>query len=295
MHSYSQKVEIKGIILNSENKKPIPYANIGVIESQKGTSSHKDGIFSLTLDEKDLKYRIHISCLNYRDTIIDIRLLNHNKTNVISLTPVEYDIPEVIIRPSTKITEIVVNKLVRRKIHGGLLCNNIPIIHARHFPYSDKYEAIDKVKTIQICFRKHDVPKETIFQIRIYEMDTISKTPGKDLLLKPLIVTAKRGKINTYNIEELGIRIPKEGIFIGVEWLIIPENHYISEVTYQNRKTHKMEQYGPKLGAHYNLTSSTWRYWAGKWEKFEQKIMFILPQVPERSMFDAAISITLGD
>jgi len=49
--AYSQKT-IVGKISNKTTHEPIPYANIGVVNSRAGTISNLDGSFSIILPEK---------------------------------------------------------------------------------------------------------------------------------------------------------------------------------------------------------------------------------------------------
>jgi hypothetical protein len=95
------------------------------------------------------------------------------------------------------------------------------------------------------------------------------------------------------DISKFNIRIPKDGIFVAVEWLIIEENTY-DWVTYNQLKIKKTEtKYGPILGANYHQESYTWLYWAGNWEKYERKVPMIHPKIKAGSYFDSAISLTL--
>lgn len=62
------------------------------------------------------------------------------------------------------------------------------------------------------------------------------------------------------------IRIPRSGIFIGVEWLIIPDNKYNIEII--NKKTNKKfkrEYYLPELAATKDTLFNALEYVRGTW------------------------------
>ena len=81
---FSQKGSFKGTLLDAKTREPVVYANISFLETTKGISSIEDGTFSMYIEQKYLNGKVHISCLNYKDTIIKASALN---TNVLFLKP----------------------------------------------------------------------------------------------------------------------------------------------------------------------------------------------------------------
>ena len=65
-----QQSIFKGKLADKISKEPVVYANISFFNSDKGISSQEDGTFRMYIDEKLLKSKIHISCLNYKDTVL---------------------------------------------------------------------------------------------------------------------------------------------------------------------------------------------------------------------------------
>ncbi|MEO9210022.1 MAG: hypothetical protein ABI208_02940 [Ginsengibacter sp.] len=69
-----------------------------------------------------------------------------------------------------------------------------------------------KIKQFNQC--KND------FRIRLLQFDTLTSSPGKDLVAENLIIPyAKLKKKNTLDVSTHHIIIPKEGLFMVIEWL----------------------------------------------------------------------------
>lgn len=287
-----ESINIKGKLLDSQTGEFVSFANIAIIELQNGTTSYQNGEFSLLIEGSDISNSLNISCINYKDTVIALKDLDFENLNLIKLEPLVYGISEIIVIPPKLEDEIIINKLKRSKILGGIACNNIPNIYARYFPNRADYENINTISSIQIGTKSWQNKGKSKIKIRIFKMDTVLNQPSSDILKEELIVILKNGKINTINLLKYNIRVPKEGVFVGIEWLIIPENKF-EFISYDElKKKIKKINYGPTLGANYSNVSNTWEYWAGKWEKFIQPVPTI---IRKNKVYDAAISITLSD
>ena len=91
-NSFSQTINFKGKLLDKETNKPVVYANVSFLKSNIGISSLEDGTFNLEIDRKLLKEQLHISCLNYKDTVVLASSLQ-NKT--LFLQPKSFELDEV--------------------------------------------------------------------------------------------------------------------------------------------------------------------------------------------------------
>ena len=91
-----EKIRIHGKTIDSSTKKAIPYASLRVKNTSNGCNSDDKGNFSFeSLIKQDT---LIVSCLGYTDASIVIT----PKTKMplkISLTPSEYDLPEVVVKP----------------------------------------------------------------------------------------------------------------------------------------------------------------------------------------------------
>lgn len=87
--------------------------------------------------------------------------------------------------------------------------------------------------------------KRTIFRVRIYGVDSVTKAPSKDLCDRPIEVDARHKRIANIDLEQYHIVIPDSSFFVAIEWIKVPETMYEAE-QYENRK--EEQSYGPSIG-----------------------------------------------
>lgn len=285
---HAGSIKITGNICNSITGEPISYACVAFVEIQKGTSSLENGAFMIEIDSNEMKNTLFISCLNFQSTTISIKdFLNYSSKKIL-LEPATYQMAEVKITPKESI-ELTINKFNKSKIHCFMGNTGLPFIYARYFEYNDE---LQYVSSIQIYCKSNSGNKKSKIRLRIFEPDTLTNLPSKDLVNKEIIVVLKSGKINEIDVKEYNIRIPKNGIYIGVEYLIIPENKYTYTLIDFDGKEKKVIGYGPSFGLNATPVTKTYEYFAGTWRKYDiQKVL--LPKFKENTFYDAAISITV--
>lgn len=292
LNSFGDPIKIKGIIKSNSTGEPVRFVNIALVDANIGTTSDYDGYFELEINDSQLKSTLHLSCINYRNTLVEISKLDTRQVNIIAMEALTYDIPEVVVTShAKKKAEITVNKLKKSGIKGYLASNNIPRIYARYFSFKTDYEQYSKITTLNMFFQSFQVNNKSKVRIRLFSCNTETNTPGNDLIQDDFIVIVKKG-MNKIDISKFNVHIPPDGIFVGVEWLIIDENAY-EHVWEKNGIKHSQINYGPILGANYYGESQTWLYWAGQWQKLEYKVLIEHPKIKPGSVFDAAISLTL--
>lgn len=281
-------ITITGNICNSKTGDPISYACIALVEVQKGTTSLENGDFVFIIDSNDIKNTLFISCLNYSYLKIPIRDFLNNPSKKLFLDPLSYKLSEVTIQPKDDI-ELIFNKLKKSKIDGSSLNTGIPCICVRYF---EQNEDVNNIVSVQIYCQPNIKKNRSKVRLRFYGKDSVTNSPSIDLINKEIIVELKSNKINNIDLKEYGIQIPKGGIFVGFEYLIIPENKFIETQGYTNGEKKQYTCYGPILGFNYTVVSNTYEYWAGKWMNYNTQ-SFKIPQFKEKLTFDAAISITV--
>jgi hypothetical protein len=78
-------------------------------------------------------------------------------------------------------------------------------------------------------------------------------------------------KKNTIDVSSYNIEFPKNGIVIGLEWLIIEENKYF--FTYKDPKTKQkvsLENYAPSLVINHSPDEISFTYSKGRWYKHKR-------------------------
>jgi hypothetical protein len=278
-HLFSQEINFSGKLLDIETKEPIVYANISFLDSDKGISSQESGVFSLSIDKKYLDSKIHISCLNYSDTIIFAKDLYKKTIYLKSITEV---LDEVVL--TKKINKEVVLDEVKKKVEA-VHTSGMRMI-AKYFPSSKKTECCNYISTIEIHFSKRH-SNQSKFRFRIFDKDKNTGLPKGDLLKVNLPLVLKEGELKlTVNLEAYDIEMPKDGLFVAFEKLFIPFNEYGEDVNNPEAKTY----YSPVVGfTKYpkKKENMLYLYVKGKWQKSP------LTRIKDFKKYAPAISVTL--
>jgi len=267
IHFFSQicfaQIEISGRIANKTDNEPIPYANIWISGTNIGTTSSNVGLFSITIDSLYLDKSLIISSIGFRDTVIQIK----ENQLTISLTPKTYEISEIIVSPRKKQIKIV-NDLSETKINGGIMNDTTPQIVGLYFPYKPEYSEFQCIKSVIIYSR--DLKKGK-FNLRVYSFDTINCKPIEELVHRNIIVESKtsifgKAKPVEVNLDSFNIIFPQSGLFVGAEWLIIPENRYKVSFNYPDEKKKVIRTlYAPNLAATIDSVGFMYMYNKGVW------------------------------
>lgn len=218
---FSQRINFKGKLADEKTKEPIVYANISFLKSNKGISSNEDGTFAMNLDQKYLDSKVHISCLNYKDTIVFAKDL-HQKTLYLQSLNIVLD--EIIL--SKKIDKQVVLGEVRSKVQGVHTAGMRML--AKYFPNDKRAKYCTYLETIDIHFaKKNNQRKKAKFRIRIFSKDDETGLPKDDILNVNLPIEIEKGQQKTtIDISNYNIEMPENGLFIAFEKLFIPFNEY---------------------------------------------------------------------
>ena len=220
----SATAQIKGVVKDSITKLPIAYAALVYEKTPIGTNTNEKGEFELSKNDAN----VIISCLGY--TSKSLKLSNINE---VLLSPKAQEIAEVVVRNRKNTSQIVVGEYHDSEIsfsNGGA-----SQIWAKQINYPEEIKKHPFIKSIQFT-TKSDV-KAAKLKLRFLATNSTGK-PSDDIVFDEIIVTVKKGTHkNKVNLENYNITIPKEGIFIGFENLIIEENKY--EYNYTNEGSNK--------------------------------------------------------
>lgn len=107
----SKFVSVKGKIIDSSTKKPIPYTNIYLVNSNIGTISNNDGEFILKVPVNKTNVPIRISYMGYKNQDLTIEQIQM-KESVIELSTEVVTLKELVIRSNDP------QNLIRSAIHN---------------------------------------------------------------------------------------------------------------------------------------------------------------------------------
>lgn len=203
--------QIKGKIVD-ENNKPISYVNISVENENIGTTSEENGEFVIRIS--DLNKNIIFSSIGFERKIVKA-----SEVSIVVLKPSETELKEVVIvkKMGTKLREI-------GKTESGIYqsFDNGPRIDTKFFPFLSKYKGTKFIK--QISIQTDSKIENATFKIHLYAANE-KGFPEEELLHKDFIVSVNKGiKKTFFNIYDLNLVMPKNGIFVGFEKLLIEKN-----------------------------------------------------------------------
>lgn len=259
-----QQVTFKGKLSDKVTKAPVVYANISFLDSEKGISTTASGSFEMYIPEKMLNSKVHISCLNYQDTIVYAKDIFKR---TLYLTPV-----------TIRLNEVVISKKVDRKLIVDPVKKKVLKMHskglrmwAKYFPYDEKYKCCSYIAKIDIHFSRWQ-NKQSKFRFRIFSKDTVTGLPKDDLLTKSIPVTIKKDEVKvSLHIIDYDIEIPKNGFFVAFEKLFIPFNEYGRVKTDPDSEVFYSPVIGITKSREFKDIHRNFIFLKGKWVSFEKQ------------------------
>jgi hypothetical protein len=252
---FSLSAQTKGVVKDSITGKPISYVNIAVENENIGTTSEENGTFTINAKENR---NLIFSALGYEK-----RKVKAMYANEVKLVPKTFQLDEVVLlkRFGTKTLEI---GITRNQVAQAF--DNGPRIDVKFFPYLPKYKKTKYIKQVTL-YTDSNIENATI-RLHFYNVDDFG-FPADELLNKDFIVTVKKGvKKSYFNISDFNLRMPKKGLFIGFEKLIIEKNKVENTITDYNSNTTRIQKtYYPFVL--YNFVPSDYYYtfYGGKWNR----------------------------
>lgn len=257
--TYTFSGQIKGVVKDSISGQPIPFVNIWVENEEIGTTSDFDGSFSLM--EKNSNKNLVFTALGFEKKIVKA---TNAKEVFLKASLIELDEVVLLNKKETKEIEIGDSKKINHIHFSG----DKPWIYGKLFEFKKEYENTPFIKNI--IFYTYCGKKEAKLKIRIFELN--DSIPSKDLLIEDIIVSVKKGnKKNKLDLSKYNLTIPKNGVVVGLEWLIIDENK--NETIHENKKTNKtitMISYEPSLVVNYYETEIGYKFSGGNWIKIKK-------------------------
>ncbi|MFZ4769895.1 MAG: carboxypeptidase-like regulatory domain-containing protein [Ferruginibacter sp.] len=224
-----------GVILSKSTKKGIPYASIGLLNQNNGTTSDEKGNFRLV--SKYFGDSLLISAVGYKT----VKVAGSEIVGVMKFELEENTVllSEVVIvnKPHTNISTTLndFNNCGFDYYSVGLgTYSQI----AQHF-YAP-HENMQLIK-LRIC----KLERKAIFRVRIYEMDSITRKPSNEIVLKNILVNSENRNVYL-DLESDSIFLTKRDFFIAIEWLFISSNEFKVKTKINGRKI-VYSNYSPSL------------------------------------------------
>jgi hypothetical protein len=129
-------------------------------------------------------------------------------------------------------------------------------------------------------------------KIKILSFDSEKQKPSKSIIEKDILYKVKKGRRkNLIDVKDYNIKIPKEGIVIGIENLIIEENKYTekSKVLQSINK----ENYAPGVILNYVNEENTFSFLNFKWHKIQKTSFDFGNNKGKKMIMEPAINMIL--
>ena len=246
--------QTKGVVID-ESGKPIPYVNIWVENENIGTTSEENGEFSIAASaNKNLIFSI----LGFEK-----RIIKASEVSNVIMKAVSFQLDEVVIARHFETKKIEIGQINNSVLEAF---DNGPRIDVKFFPYEAAYKKTKFIKKVSILTDSRI--DNTTVKIHFYKADA-NGFPGDELLMKDYIVTIEKGVVrNGFDLTDLNLKMPKTGIFIGIEKLLISKNKLEKTIVNSNtQKTSIQVIYYPLVLYNYVERDYLFAFSGGKWSR----------------------------
>lgn len=230
-YSFSQ-VTVKGIIINEETKQPLPFVNVGIINTSLGTVSNEKGEFQIS--SKSEQYTLGLSHIGFQSQEINVSIQNQDLN--ILLKPSTSIIDEVNI-VSTNFDKELILGVKNEKGRG----KSIGFANAQLGTELGALIRVEKetfVKSVNFVLN-HAKGDSLLLRVNMYNYE--KGEIGDKILQKNLYIKDKQrvGEISM-NIEAFEIILDND-ILLTLEWLRNFDEGGNKLITFDTKKSKKMK------------------------------------------------------
>lgn len=273
-------------VKDSLTNKPVPYVNIWVENEMIGTTSGENGEFHFSKGLSD-KFII-LSSIGYKTKKVQYK----DNLTTIYLTPDLIQLKEIVVTGDRKSSTVIIGDFKKSIIRHYFACSGYPYMIGKYFPYSESYTVTPYLGKIEVLAAS-DI-KDAKFNIRLYTMNE-SGVPDILIFHENILCTAKKGtNLTAIDISDKLIEIPRTGVLVAIDFLIIESNRHLYEYTMANQKE-KLEgiSYEPSVGTiPTDSGENSWMYIKGKWNRTTRATYLELPKYKDK-FTETAIRLTL--
>ena len=254
LFSLSFFAQTKGVVVD-ESGKPIPYVNIWVENENIGTTSEENGEFSIAAS---VNKNLIFSILGFEK-----KILKASEVSNVIMKAVSFQLDEVVIARHFETKKIEIGQINNSVLEAF---DNGPRIDVKFFPYEAAYKKTKFIKKVSILTDSR-IDNATV-KIHFYKADA-NGFPGEELLTKDYIVTIQKGVVrNGFDLTELNLKMPKTGLFIGFEKLLISKNKLEKTIVNSNtQKTSIQVIFYPLVLYNYVERDYLFTFSGGKWSR----------------------------
>lgn len=209
--AFGQK-NCSGIIVNGNTGIGIPYATVGLLWTNTGVSANEKGEFTINVSSSKID-SLRITSVGYETLILP--QVECKNGAVIKLKQVINLLEEV--KVSNKTNKVyTLNQFKRCSWNSYRTGLNATYQLAQRFKTPKQGMQLTE---IELC----KDPAESIFRIRVYDINSECQCPSNDLADTIIEVRSQESHVKV-DLESFNIFIPGPEFFVSIEWLFIPFN-----------------------------------------------------------------------
>lgn len=264
-----ENFNIYGYITEIDTLTPIPYATVSLKKYQTGVIADINGKFELEISEDFLKDTLLISSMGYEPLNIPLTEIVKNIPVHFCLKKRLYEINPVFIEPDNYKILKVGNR--KHRPSGSLYMDT----HGQQvalFVNIDQ-DCCIKLKTLWY-FLSDEGNTDAPFRVRVYDVDSLSGKPGKDILPEILVVKPqKKSGWIPVDIKAYNLQVKYPGFFIAMEG-VFPNDYdfYVQGEDFADISSYDQDteiddeipaviSYGQRLGfTRSRKCNNTWHY-----------------------------------
>ena len=220
------QLTIKGKVLQQNSNTPIPYTNIGVLNSYFGTISNSDGSFSIKIPASHLEETLLFSAIGYKKKSIDVNSFTSDKEIIIYLIEKEIVLDEVVIFASGKKIKEKQAWLGHGKKHllvQGQMNMDTASAGGAMALLIEKKDDIDlKFLDKALLYITRNTEPEFKVRVRFLRVDNANNNlPGDDLINESIVIASdiNRGWLS-FDLSSYDLLIEEESFFLVFEWIL---------------------------------------------------------------------------
>ncbi len=251
---FAASAQVKGIVKDSISGLPVPYVSIAVEHENLWATSEENGEF--TIDASGKSKKLVFSALGFERRTVAI-----SEAAEVKLKPTALELDEVIISNRRETRQMEIGRGESRVFEAF---ENASRIDIKFFPYLPAYKKTKFIR--QVALVTDSKINDASFKIHFYSVDA-NGCPGEELLGKDFIVSVDKGQLKTkFNVSKFNLQMPKDGIFVGFEKLLVSSNKVEKTVTDPNTKMTQTQITHHPLVLYENVNRDfQFVFTAGKW------------------------------
>lgn len=208
---FSQQ-NFKGVLLDSADKSPVEFANIGIVGKSLGTVTNEKGEFTITVPDSLLNENIRISIIGYKAQLFTASALARRPTIYISRNSTA--LSEVVVQVKKTKIKILGNETKTKTVAAGFKKNSLGSEIAVRL---DIKHVNTQLRKFFVNINDNDIGLP-VFRFNVYSVSA-DGLPKDNLLTKNVLITPKDSiGLISYDLMPLDI-VVNDDVFISIEWV----------------------------------------------------------------------------